>query len=98
MKFGLTAAEFRELEENLLRPLKQLGVRVWVFGSRARGDHKPFSDLDVMVESPVDISGRLSDIREHFTEGNFPYKIDLVELKDFAESYKAGFLKDRVEL
>ncbi|WIV99657.1 nucleotidyltransferase family protein [Kinneretia aquatilis] len=29
---------------------KPLVKRVWIFGSRARGDHRPDSDLDVAVE------------------------------------------------
>lgn len=29
---------------------KPFMIRVWIFGSRARGDHRPNSDLDIAIE------------------------------------------------
>lgn len=29
---------------------KPFMIRVWIFGSRARGDHRPDSDLDIAIE------------------------------------------------
>ena len=41
-----------EIDERLRRwaTSKELVKRLWVFGSRARGDHRPDSDIDVPVE------------------------------------------------
>jgi predicted nucleotidyltransferase len=33
---------------NILRPYQP--VRIGIFGSRARGDHRPDSDLDVLIQ------------------------------------------------
>ena len=54
--------------------------RVWIFGSRARGDHNPDSDLDVLVEAGPgdfifdnkkwnnDLQHRLKPVKPHLVE------------------------------
>lgn len=96
MKFGLTQPEIEFIRARIIRPLAKLNARIWCFGSRARGDFKAFSDLDLMIESDQDLSSEISRIREEITESDFPYKIDLVMYSDFAESYKPSFEKDKV--
>ena len=65
-------------------------VGIFLFGSRARGDNSPFSDIDVAFLSSKDISDKLTLLREIIEESNFPYKVDLVDLS------RAGKLKDIV--
>ena len=60
------------------------------------GYHQPYSDLDIMVESSLDLSTLVSFLQEQVTNSNFPYKVDLVEYRDFADSYKAGYQKDKL--
>ena len=96
MKFGLTEEQLQYIQDIVIDPLKEQGVLIWVFGSRARGDHQEFSDLDLMVESEQDISAKVGDIQEALENGNFPYKVDIVLSKDFAESYQDNFEKDKV--
>jgi len=96
MKFGLTEEQLQYIQDIVIDPLKGQGVLILVFGSRARGDHQEFSDLDLMVESEQDISAKVGDIQEALENGNFPYKVDIVLSKDFAESYQDNFEKDKV--
>jgi predicted nucleotidyltransferase len=98
MKFGLTQRQFQYIQEVVVTPLKNSGAKVWIFGSRARKDHGKFSDLDLMVESEEDISLLVSEIQEALENGNFPYKVDIVHNKDFADSYRESFELDKVEL
>jgi len=79
-------------------PLKNQGAAVWIFGSRARGEHQIFSDLDLMVSSDTDISAHISKIQELLEEENFPFKVDIVESKNFAESYRKNFDRDKMQL
>lgn len=98
MKLGLTEDHYKFLLKNLVLPLEQKGATVWAFGSRARGDHHTYSDLDIMIESATDVTREISRIKEFFSKSNFPYKVDLVAFDDFAESYKEGYFKDRQKL
>lgn len=98
MKFGLTSEQYQYIQEIVVDPLKAQGATVWIFGSRARGDYKEFSDLDLMVESKEDVSAKVGKIQEILEEGSFPYKVDIVQHKDFAESYRQSFETDKVQL
>jgi predicted nucleotidyltransferase len=98
MIFGLTEDEYALIERLVVEPLGQLGVRVWCFGSRARGDHRPASDLDLLVEAHDDVKGKLFEISEDLIESDFPYKVDLVDQKSLAKSYGAQIERERVLL
>lgn len=96
MKFGLTDKELSFLKDELVRPMSQLGAKVYVFGSRARGDHQQFSDLDILIEpGEEDIKSSLLLIKEKLEESNFPYKVDIVLFSDLATSYRENVLMDR---
>jgi predicted nucleotidyltransferase len=95
MKFGLSPQHFYYILTEVVKPLEKHGAEVWCYGSRARGDHQKFSDLDLMVESNKDLSKVIGELLEKVTKSNFPYKIDLVQITEFADSYKDGYLKDR---
>lgn len=71
----------------MVTPLEKHGAVVWCFGSRARGTHQRFSDLDLMIEAEKDLSSIVGEISEQLRESNFPYKVDIVELRNFAKSY-----------
>ena len=97
MKFGLKKEQFEFIMQEVVIPLTNSGAKVWCYGSRARGDHKQFSDLDIMVESELDLSRQISMLKEKMSNSNFPYKVDLVEYKYFADSYKKLYEKEKVQ-
>lgn len=53
---------------------------IWIFGSRAKHQAKPFSDLDIAIigDTPLSIS-MLAAMAEDFTESALPFKVDLVD-------------------
>ena len=95
MRFGLTDQQFAFIDQKVVRPLAAKGAAVFCFGSRARGDHQPFSDLDLMVESSSKTDLNLEAIAEELSSSNFPLKVDLVHILDFADSYKDSYLAER---
>ena len=97
MKFGLTPLELEQLESIALAPLRMAGARLFLFGSRASGDHSQFSDVDILVEG-VDLSAALGQVRENIEESGFPYKVDIVEADRLASSYVSGVAEDRIDL
>ena len=82
----------------MIKPLKNAGATVWIFGSRARGDHQNHSDVDILYEFGGDQmppSGLIFSIKSEFDESRFPYTLDLVAVKDLASSYRPHVLRDR---
>jgi predicted nucleotidyltransferase len=57
------------------------GARACVFGSRARGGARQYSDLDLAFEWDrplgLDLLGRIA---EALSESDLPYKVDIVDL------------------
>lgn len=94
--FGLTPQEHGYIYATVVEPLTRLGARVYCFGSRARGDHQPFSDLDLMVEADQELGATIGALQEVLSNSNFPYKVDLVEFCHFAEAYQGGYRHERV--
>jgi predicted nucleotidyltransferase len=68
-------------------------ARLWLFGSRARGDARRWSDIDIAVEPLQPLpAGLLSELREALAESSVLLDVDLVDL-----SRSEAALKDSVE-
>lgn len=94
-------AEFDILNEVMISRLKKAGAQVWIFGSRARGDHKKFSDVDLLYEFPSQAtppSGLIFSVKADLDESRFSFLVDLVTAQDLAESHKDQVLRDRKSL
>jgi len=97
MTFGLSLNDWNTLKSILIDPLKNEDSKVWIFGSRATGRFRKFSDIDVLFETskPLPVAF-LSQIKEKLEESNLPIKVDIVETIHLAESYAEQILKDRI--
>jgi predicted nucleotidyltransferase len=93
--FGLEPKHWTIVKTIAIAPLEAQSCEVWVFGSRARNDHKTFSDLDLLVVGNPN-PRLISQIREDLEESLLPIRVDLVLDSELAESYRASVFKDRV--
>ena len=73
--------EIDELKEFLKEFFKNDDVKVYLFGSRARGDFRRYSDIDLAVESNEDIRDKIIELKDILEESNLIYKVDIVDLK-----------------
>jgi predicted nucleotidyltransferase len=72
---------------------------VWVFGSRAKGNAKKFSDLDLVIEAEKDLpSDIITRLKFEFEESALPYKVDVLDWHAISEFFKEAIKKDRVLL
>ncbi len=72
---------------------------VWVFGSRANQMPKPFSDLDIAIDTGADIpSPILIDIKHDFDESSLPYKVDVVDWHGIDASFQSIILSTAIPL
>jgi len=98
--FGLSAEDWRIVNQLVIEPLStQHHAQVWVFGSRARGQERPFSDLDLLIDPQEPLEPTLlGEIRAALEESELPIKVDLVELDTLAEAYRNQALAERVRV
>lgn len=95
--FGIKSSHWILIEQQLKR-FSKVNCEVSIFGSRARGDFKEFSDLDVLIKCAQPNDLLLSDVREQLEESNIPIKVDLVLDSELANSYRENVYKDSVRL
>ena len=61
----------------------------WVFGSRAGGNPKPHSDLDIVLIDPPNVGeSTKSALKQKFEESNLPFRIDVVFWNSLNKSFQ----------
>lgn len=65
------------------------GCEVWAFGSRATGQAKPYSDLDLVIISDKPLSlATLADLTTAFDESSLTFKVDIVDWATARDSFR----------
>lgn len=91
------SADERALVCAILRETLSEQFRVFVFGSRAGGTVKPWSDLDLSIEGPGPLSlSSLATLRDAFDESSLPWKVDLIDRCTASEEF--GHIIDQHKL
>ncbi|MBI2603218.1 MAG: nucleotidyltransferase domain-containing protein [Deltaproteobacteria bacterium] len=81
---GLTK-EDREILTSILRG----PFEVLVFGSRTKGTHKPFSDIDICLKGAQALPrSLLADLRGQLEECDLPYKVDLIDYHQVSDGFR----------
>jgi predicted nucleotidyltransferase len=74
-------------------------VRVWVFGSRAKGKARRGSDLDLAVDAGHELTlQELGQLHDAFDECDLPYTVDVVDWRAIDPRFRAAIEGDLVEL
>lgn len=101
----MTAKLPLDLDEAELALVKAILARhvsdafVWVFGSRATGKAKRYSDLDLCIKAnePLGLDV-MSALAEDFSDSDLPWKVDLVDWHSISEAFRAIIDRDKVIL
>ena len=90
----LTQEEFQ-----ILKKILSLPYTVLVFGSRIKGMHQPFSDIDICLKDknriPLD---RLADLKMQLSDSNLTYHVDIIDYHSISSGFKSIIDRDGVEL
>jgi predicted nucleotidyltransferase len=65
-----------------------------VFGSRATGQHKRYSDVDLLLSDEFS-AAVVSKINATLEDSNLPYTFDLVRVSQLEPSYRSNILSSR---
>ncbi len=74
-------------------------LEVWVFGSRATGHARPYSDLDILISQPRQLDWRSrADLADAFEASALPFRVDVVEETHLAAGIAPRVLAERLRL
>ena len=94
------AVEEVSLEEAKRIVLDKLGgtrARVYLFGSRAQGNPRAASDIDIGILDDAPLADfLLSDIRETLFESTIPYRVDVVDLGQVDAEFRRRVLTEGI--
>lgn len=79
-KFGLTERDMATVSD-IFRKAPEI-KEVWIFGSRAKGNYKTGSDIDLAIINELANAKIISWLSSEISESSLPYKVDMVYLPD----------------
>ncbi|MCC5907910.1 MAG: nucleotidyltransferase domain-containing protein [Balneolaceae bacterium] len=90
-RFGLTDRDMRTIQA--IFQTYPAVESVHIFGSRAKGNHRIGSDLDLAIMNKGVSSKQIASIRGDFEQSSLPYNVDLVDFnridkKEFTDHIK----------
>lgn len=98
--YGLRSEELNKMRDLFREFFGDLPkVKIFLFGSRAKGTQKSFSDIDIAIKtSAKDISRNISLFKEKWETTNIPYKIDISSWKEIYKPYLPRVRKDKITI
>ena len=92
-------ADHRRLVLNILRANLPKSTKVWVFGSRATGRARRYSDLDLAIDAgrPVRLD-EIAELAEAFGDSDLRCKVDLTDWRNVDVRWRQTILAERVAL
>jgi predicted nucleotidyltransferase len=92
-------ADHRWLVLNIIRTNLPQGTKAWVFGSRATGRARRYSDLDLALDAGRRMTlDEIARLTEAFSDSELPYRVDLVDWRDIDDRWRHIVLSERVAL
>ena len=83
-----------EFIRNLLRKYFPK-AKIYVFGSRVRGDHKLYSDLDICIDFGGSIPLNVwSSVEENLSQSDLLYKVDFSDWHRITEDFRKVVLTE----
>ena len=85
----LAEDELSILKDVIGRHLDALPNKAFVFGSRATGTARKFSDIDIGIVGPRLDSEKYFSILDDLEKSPLEYLVDLVQFEDVSDSFKS---------
>ena len=84
-----------QLKDLVLDILKNEKVKIFLFGSRARGDNFTASDVDIGYIPKDNFDERkIILLKDKIENSTIPYKVEILNFNDVSEEFKQEALKD----
>lgn len=82
-------AQHRRIVLGILQAHLPPGMRIWVFGSRAKGRARRYSDLDLAIDAGRRLTvDETAILREDFDQCDLPFRVDIVDWQAIAPAFR----------
>ena len=72
-------------------------AKIYLFGSRARGTHSPFSDIDIAIDAGEELPlVTIDEAKSVMAASNLLYHVDVVDLNSIAEDMQSLILQEGI--
>ncbi len=96
--FGLEYRHVEFIKDMLKKHIPNPDAKFYIFGSRAKGKNRPYSDIDIAIDCPDMTLDKRLKLLSDFENSTFPYEVDIVDLNTIKENFKNIIKDDLVEL
>ena len=94
---AIAAKTLEEVRRIVLTAVADKKVRVYLFGSWARGEATRISDIDVAIDPQTTLPrGTLAQLRECLEESHVPYRVDVVDLTRTSSEFRQRVIAEGV--
>lgn len=89
----------KEYKDQLIALIKKRlpTCTIYLYGSRARGDHSHGSDIDLALDTKHKIDSQIiMHIKEDIEESIIPFFVDIIDLQAVTSEFKNKIVKDMI--
>ena len=91
--------DHKQLVLDILRANLPPSAKVWVFGSRATGQARGYSDLDLAIDAGRRLTfDEMARLSEAFSDSDLPYRVDLIDWHNIDDRWRQTIAIERVAL
>jgi len=85
---------------NIVRArLPDQSYKAFIFGSRATGKSRRYSDIDVGILGPEKVPGaHLTDIEQALDDSDIPYRTDVIDFTNVSDIFKQNAMRNVISL
>jgi predicted nucleotidyltransferase len=93
------SGDHRRTVLDILHQNLPLNTQAWVFGSRATGRARRYSDLDLAIDAGRRLTlDETAKLTEAFSESDLPYRVDLVDWRAVDDRWRRSIAAQRLAL
>jgi predicted nucleotidyltransferase len=91
--------DHRRIVLDILQAHLPRSAKAWVFGSRANGRTRRYSDLDLAIDAGRKLTlDELAEMAEAFSDSDLPYRVDLVDWHAIGDRWRQIIMAECVAL
>ena len=95
----LNQTQLKQIRQIVRKYLPEDTYKSFIFGSRANGTNRKFSDIDLGVQGPKALSPtEYIKIKNEFDDSDIPYRVDLVDFANVSDKFKQVSLSNKISI